>query len=185
MYPWDLVKRSTWQVTTWPRPRISNSIWHCNSTWLRIWLKKMLHWNLANPALGSLCMTSPEKSCMRGASSRKSWLELEWSLVSSFALCFTSLLSDIVDPDWFRPRLRLYFGSEIDSLILIETLKQINFPQLYIWIFLKELFVVWNLYPKGFQFSSISGFFWKNFCGLGFRIPDSGFSFFSFLDFKI
>merc|ERR1712004_671449 len=29
-----------------------------------------------------------------------------------------------------------------------------------------ETFVVWNLYPKGFQFSSISGFFLKNFCGL-------------------
>ena len=44
--------------------------------------------------------------------------------------------------------------------------------------FLERTFVVWNWGPKGFQFSSIFGFFKKNFCGLGF-------SFFRFSDFKI
>ena len=35
--------------------------------------------------------------------------------------------------------------------------------------FSERTFVVWNLGgPKGFQFPSISGFFLKNFCGLGF-----------------
>ena len=48
----------------------------------------------------------------------------------------------------------------------------LNAEKMSIWLEIMtcKLFVVWNLGgPKGFQFSSISGFFIKNFRGLGFQ----------------